>query len=481
MRVRALADRSTDKLGATHENELQREYKALVEGPQVPLMSCPVNWESIQQRAEDNHAILASLKSRDEDGIARHNIVGVHIPHGVSDSGSTTEPDTPTRQFLAESEEAKEQSLRKLRVVKQRLKQHREKKASSLAAPIATGGDGIAPERMSKFKEGLTTALGLPASSSVQVHVMATPVATTSSRLRRKEPPHLDLRGTNYNGSLELKANGTKDHGSAKSDGERQQEAAGKIPTSNNAGFNLDRLIANITSALNTVEKPQHARAHNKEKPEKKKPVEKKPEEKKPEDIKASACSSHGGGSALQQEENGENTPKAQTTNVTSRCRTCQANAYSSVFEQAERELEYKHRHVFIGTASLDDFLEILEMTSDYKTYKDRVASAFTILAATEQETVRKEALRGGWELVSRIDATSHNSDYVARAQIKLGSITLAKFLDLMQFDEEEMIGAINVIEAFSVACFLDGNAGNGTGSKAKAFRRWNVEQQLEA
>jgi hypothetical protein len=31
-------------------------------------------------------------------------------------------------------------------------------------------------------------------------------------------------------------------------------------------------------------------------------------------------------------------------------------------------------------------------------------------------------------------DATSHHNDYIAHAQIKLGSISLAKFLELMQW-----------------------------------------------
>lgn len=46
-------------------------------------------------------------------------------------------------------------------------------------------------------------------------------------------------------------------------------------------------------------------------------------------------------------------------------------------YETEERELEYKHRHTFIGTASLDDFLEILEVSPAYMTMKRNVVQAF--------------------------------------------------------------------------------------------------------
>lgn len=46
-------------------------------------------------------------------------------------------------------------------------------------------------------------------------------------------------------------------------------------------------------------------------------------------------------------------------------------------YEAEECELEYKHRHIFVGTASLDDFLEILEVGHTYTTTKRQVAKAF--------------------------------------------------------------------------------------------------------
>jgi hypothetical protein len=46
-------------------------------------------------------------------------------------------------------------------------------------------------------------------------------------------------------------------------------------------------------------------------------------------------------------------------------------------YDAEERELEYQHRHIFVGTASLDDFLEILEITPAYNTTKRQVVKAF--------------------------------------------------------------------------------------------------------
>jgi hypothetical protein len=47
----------------------------------------------------------------------------------------------------------------------------------------------------------------------------------------------------------------------------------------------------------------------------------------------------------------------------------------------------------------------------------------------------------------------------------------------LIPFDEADEVAVMRVVEAFSVASHLDATAGIGTGSKAKAFRSWLVEQ----
>jgi hypothetical protein len=85
-----------------------------------------------------------------------------------------------------------------------------------------------------------------------------------------------------------------------------------------------------------------------------------------------------------------------------------------SACSRYERELEYKHRHTFIGTASLDDFLKILEFSPDHTTTRSKIAKTFAILASTEQLLARQSSAHGtGWEHVSRItpDLTSGHTD----------------------------------------------------------------------
>jgi hypothetical protein len=288
-------------------------------------------------------------------------------------------------------------------------------------------------QKLSGHKKDATIASGVPAASSSHHRAIPKTTSTNNSRLHKKAPAPLDLRRTNYAGPLDLKVKDTKDKDVVKSDREHQQQAPPKRPMTPGVMLSLKQLVTELDLSPDTTATPGKVAMQS--------PA-------KPEDV-----------------------------GVEGRCRDCQRSA---AFEQAEHELEYKQRHTFIGTASLDDFLEILKLSSDHRTSKDEVANAFTTLAAAEQETARKESLRGGWNLVSRIDATNHHNDYVAHAQIKLGSITLAKFLELMQFDEEEMIGVLAVLQAFGVASYLDAVAGNGTGSKAKAFRQWFVEHHIE-
>ncbi|CAO2652443.1 Nn.00g007260.m01.CDS01 [Neocucurbitaria sp. VM-36] len=145
----------------------------------------------------------------------------------------------------------------------------------------------------------------------------------------------------------------------------------------------------------------------------------------------------------------------------------------------AERELEYKHRRTFIGTASLDDLLELLEVTPEHTTTKDAIAKAFIALSSTEQLYARQCSRRSdGWALVSRVTPDVTDIDYVAQLQVKLGSITLRQFLNLILFSDEEEVEALHVVEAFSAASHMDVMAGVGTGSKARAFRSWMVSQE---
>lgn len=147
---------------------------------------------------------------------------------------------------------------------------------------------------------------------------------------------------------------------------------------------------------------------------------------------------------------------------------------------QQERELEYKHRHTFIGTASLDDFLEVLDVSPAKTTTKAAVVRAFLLLASSERLLARQASTTpSGWGLVARTTSDTVNADYVEQAHAKLGSIVLRQFLDLIPFDEDEVAGAISVVEAFTAASHLDAK-GSGNGSKAKAFRSWLVRAQSD-
>lgn len=154
----------------------------------------------------------------------------------------------------------------------------------------------------------------------------------------------------------------------------------------------------------------------------------------------------------------------------------------SNSLKPEERELEYKHRHTFIGAGSLDDFLELLEISSTYTTTKAAVARAFIHLSSTEQRYARQcSTSPEGWHLVSRttldvMDITS--VDYLLQLQVKLGSITLRQFLDMIHFDDENEATAVHIIEAFSAASHIDSQSGVGVGSKARAFRSWLVTQK---
>ena len=146
---------------------------------------------------------------------------------------------------------------------------------------------------------------------------------------------------------------------------------------------------------------------------------------------------------------------------------------------QQERDLEYKHRHTFIGTASLDDFLEVLDVSPEHTTNKDAIIRAFILLASSERLLARQASLKpDGWSVIARTSADTVNSDYVEQAHAKLGSIVLRQFLDLITFNEDEEANAMSVVEAFTAASHLDAQASKATGSKAKAFRKWMVKAQ---
>jgi hypothetical protein len=140
------------------------------------------------------------------------------------------------------------------------------------------------------------------------------------------------------------------------------------------------------------------------------------------------------------------------------------------------------HRHTFIGTGSLDDLLEILEILPSHNTTKAAVVRAFVRLASAEQLYARQYSTgSNGWDLVSRttLNVMGVTSvDYIVQLQVKLGSITLRIFLDLIPFDQFNEVSALRVVEAFCVASHMDATVGTGAQSKARTFRRWLVDQK---
>jgi hypothetical protein len=140
--------------------------------------------------------------------------------------------------------------------------------------------------------------------------------------------------------------------------------------------------------------------------------------------------------------------------------------------------LEYKHRHTFIGTASLDDFLEVLDVSPEHNiTNKEAVIRAFILLASSERLLARQASLKpDGWSVLARTSAETVNTDYVEQAKAKLGSIVLRQFLDLITFNEEEEASAMAVVEAFTAASHLDAQAIKNEASRAKAFRKRMVK-----
>lgn len=147
-----------------------------------------------------------------------------------------------------------------------------------------------------------------------------------------------------------------------------------------------------------------------------------------------------------------------------------------------EREMEYKHRHTFVGTASLDEFLELLEISPSYHVTQSAIARAFIQLASTEQLHARQYSTKlEGWGLVARTTVDYKDvatTDYVVQSRVKLGTITLRQFLSMIPFDQDNTVAAMKVLDAFSAASHLDAKTDTDVENKAKAFRSWIISQR---
>lgn len=148
-----------------------------------------------------------------------------------------------------------------------------------------------------------------------------------------------------------------------------------------------------------------------------------------------------------------------------------------SMAVQAEGELQYKYRHIFVGTASLDDFLSTLETSTFTSTMKLAVMKAFTALASKEQHLYRRNSINSDkWDLVTRITLDVPEFDCITMARVRLGPITLQQFLDSIPFDSNGETSLLATVEAFMNASRIDAELRCG-GNKAQVFRAWLVSQ----
>lgn len=173
---------------------------------------------------------------------------------------------------------------------------------------------------------------------------------------------------------------------------------------------------------------------------------------------------------------------KADTVLTRNQLGTSRDNAMTNVLTAEEREMEYKHHHTFIGTASLNEFLELLEISPSYHVSQSAVVRAFARLASTEQLYARQHSTKpDGWGLVARTSVDYKDvatTDYVMQSRVKLGTITLLQFLSMIPFNQDNMVGAMTVLEAFSAASHLDAKTNMDAENKAKAFRSWIISQR---
>jgi hypothetical protein len=143
-----------------------------------------------------------------------------------------------------------------------------------------------------------------------------------------------------------------------------------------------------------------------------------------------------------------------------------------------EQELYYKYRHIFVGTASLYSFLEILETSTLGSTSKKAIMRAFTILASKEQLMYRQASSSAeDWDLVTRIMPDISTFDCLTMCRAVLGSISLQQFVESIPFNICDEAPIVVVVEAFKNASHIDAAEGPSTWNKARAFRKWSLSQ----
>jgi hypothetical protein len=149
-----------------------------------------------------------------------------------------------------------------------------------------------------------------------------------------------------------------------------------------------------------------------------------------------------------------------------------------SIAAQAELELQYKYRHIFIGTASLHDLLDTLDISTLTSTTKLAVMKAFVALASKEQRLYRRNSINpDDWDLVTRITSAVSDFDCITMARVRVGSITLQQFVDSIPFDSNDETSLLATVEGFKNASRMDAEQGRCGGSKAQVFRAWLLSQ----
>ncbi|KAF1927195.1 uncharacterized protein M421DRAFT_36928, partial [Didymella exigua CBS 183.55] len=141
---------------------------------------------------------------------------------------------------------------------------------------------------------------------------------------------------------------------------------------------------------------------------------------------------------------------------------------------QAALELQYKYRHIFIGTASLYDFLKTLETSSLGLTTKLAVMKSYLSLASKEQFLCRQNSSSPeDWDLVTRITPKISDFTPFTLARVQLGSVSLQKFVDRIPFDMYDKVPTATIVEAFKNASLMDAEEDGDTENRAHAFRSW--------
>lgn len=124
-------------------------------------------------------------------------------------------------------------------------------------------------------------------------------------------------------------------------------------------------------------------------------------------------------------------------------------------------------RNTFLGVISLEDFIDTLECEHGALTTKDNILEAFATLAAQEKQSM-------GFPVSHSVVAKDLAFPLIQR-RIKLGSISLHRFMQHIPFDGDET-SVLNVVDAFYTCA-----ANDRLGPSAKMLTVLELQTQLDA